>query len=38
MNRIPARAGIAHYYPRLAKVSTLPSSHACSGCPCTRTL
>ena len=30
MNRTPARAGIAHYDLWLAKLSTLPASHACS--------
>jgi hypothetical protein len=27
MSRTPAPAGIAHYYPRLAKPSTLPAPH-----------
>jgi len=30
MNRTPARAGIAHYDPRLANLSILPASHDCS--------
>ncbi len=37
MNRTLAPS-IAHYYPRLAKLSTLPASHACSSCSCTRAL
>jgi hypothetical protein len=28
MIRTLTSAGIAHYYPRLAKLSTLPPSHA----------
>jgi hypothetical protein len=31
MSRTPAPAGIAHYYLRLAKLSTLPTSHGRSG-------
>ena len=38
MNRTLAPADIAHYYPRLAKLSTPPASHASSTSPCTRTL
>jgi len=30
MNRTPARAGIAHYDPRLANLSTRPASHGCN--------
>ena len=38
MNRTLAPADIAHYDPRLAKLSTLPASHASSSRPCTQTL
>ena len=38
MNRTLAPAGIAHYDPRLAELSTLPASHGCRSRPCTRTL
>ena len=38
MNRSPARADIAHYYPWLAELSTLRASHSCSSRPCARTL
>ncbi len=38
MNRTLAPPDIAHYYPRLGELSTLSASHACSSCPCTRTL
>jgi hypothetical protein len=33
MNRTLCPADIAHYYPRLTKLSTLPASHGCSR-PC----
>jgi hypothetical protein len=35
MNRTLVPADIAHYYPRLAKLSTLPASHVSSSWPCT---
>jgi hypothetical protein len=38
MDRTLAPADIAHYDPRLTKLSTLPASHACSSHPSTRTL
>ena len=38
MDRTLAAADSAHYDPRLAKLSTLPASHACGSRPCTRTL
>jgi hypothetical protein len=38
MQRTLAPAGTAHYYPRLAKLSTLPALHGCSNSPCTRAL
>jgi hypothetical protein len=38
MNRTLAPAGIAHYDPRLAELSTLPTSHARRSRPCNRTL
>jgi hypothetical protein len=38
MDRTLAPADIAHYDPRLAKLSTLPASHTCSSRPGTRTL
>jgi len=38
MNRTLAPADIAHYDPRLAKLSTLPASHACSSHSCARAL
>ena len=38
MNRTLAPAGIAHYYSRLAKLSTLPASHRRRSRPCTPTL
>jgi hypothetical protein len=34
MNRTHAPAGIAHYDPRRAQLSTLPASHTCSSRPC----
>ena len=38
MDRALAPAASAHYDPRLAELSTLPASHACSSRPGTRTL
>jgi hypothetical protein len=38
MNCTLAPADIAHYYPRLAKLSTLPTSHRLSSRPRTPTL
>jgi hypothetical protein len=38
MNRTLAPADSAHYDPRLAELSMLPASHACSSRPCARTL
>jgi hypothetical protein len=38
MNRTLAPADIAHYDPRLVKLSTRTASHARSSRPCTRTL
>jgi len=38
MNRTLAPADSVHYDPRLAKLSTLPASHACGSRPCTPTL
>ncbi len=37
MNRTLAPAGIAHYYPQRARLSTLPASHARGSRPCTQT-